>query len=90
MVPCEDPKVGMFCTICKKWGRPPPSVKGGWITRGIVDWSHATDLQKQRRGSKWHQDSSITTRMAKHVEEEEDETAWIDLLVVEKDNSSLD
>ena len=59
------------------------------MTRGIVDWSHATELLKQRRGSKWHQDSSITTRMAKHVEEEEDETPWIDLLVVEKDNSSL-
>ena len=28
-VQCEDPKVGMFCTLCKKWGRPPPSAKGG-------------------------------------------------------------
>ena len=69
-VQCEDPKVGMFCTLCKKWGRPPPSEKGGWRTRGIVDWNHATELLKQHIGSKWHQDSSITARMAKHVEQQ--------------------
>ena len=28
-VQCEDPKVGMFCTLCKKWERPPPSTKVG-------------------------------------------------------------
>ena len=27
-VQCEDPKVGMFYTLCKKWGRPSPSAKG--------------------------------------------------------------
>ena len=69
-VQCEYPEVGMFCTLCKKWGRPPPSVKGGWTTRGIVDWNHATELLKQHSGSKWHQDSSITVRMTKHVEQQ--------------------
>ena len=44
--------------------------KGGWMTRGIVDWNHATELLKQHSGSKWHQDSSITVRMAKHVEQQ--------------------
>ena len=28
-VQCKDPIVGMFCTLCKKWGRPSPSAKGG-------------------------------------------------------------
>ena len=56
--------------LCKKWGRPPPSAKGGWTTRGIVDWNHATELLKQHSGSKWHQDSSVTARMAKHVEQQ--------------------
>ena len=60
----------MFCTLCKKWRRPPPSANGGWRTRGIVDWNHATELLKQHSGSKWHQDSSITARMAKHVEQQ--------------------
>ena len=66
-VQCEDPKVAMFYTLCKKWGRPPPSAKGGWRTRGIVDWNRATELLKNLSGSKWHQDSSITARMAKHA-----------------------
>ena len=57
MVQCEDTIVGMFCTLCKKWGRPPPSVKGGWTTRGIVDWNYATELLKGHSESKWHQDS---------------------------------
>ena len=65
---CEDPKVAMFCTLCKKWGRPPPSARGGRTTRGIVNWNHATELLEQHSGSKWHQDSLITVRMAKHVE----------------------
>ena len=40
------------------------------MTRRIVDWNHATELLKQHSGSKWHQDSSITARMAKHVEQQ--------------------
>ena len=37
---------------------------------GIVDWNHATELLKQHSGSKWHQASSVTARMAKHVEQQ--------------------
>ena len=40
------------------------------MRRGIVDWKHATELLEQHSGSKWHQDSSITARMAKHVEQQ--------------------
>ena len=67
----EDPKVGTFCTLCKKWERSPPSAKGGWTTRGVVDWNHATELLKQHSGSKYHQDSSTTARMAMHVEQQD-------------------
>ena len=28
-VQCEDPEVGTFCTLCKKWRRPPPRAKVG-------------------------------------------------------------
>ena len=45
-VQSEDHKVGMFCTLCKKWGRPPPRANGEWRTRGIADWNHATELLK--------------------------------------------
>ena len=27
---CEEPKVGMFCTLCKKWERPSLSAKVGY------------------------------------------------------------
>ena len=40
------------------------------MTRGIVDWNHTTELLKQHSGSKWQQDSSITVRMARHVEQQ--------------------
>ena len=33
--------------------------------------NHATELLKQHSGSKYHQDSSITARMAKHVEQQD-------------------
>ena len=48
----------------------PPSANGGWTTRRIVDWSHARELLKQHSGSKWHQDSPVTVRMAKHIEQQ--------------------
>ena len=67
-VQCEDPKVDKFCTLCMKWRWPPPNAKGVWTTSGIVDWNHAAELLKQHRRSTWYQGSSITARMAKHVE----------------------
>ena len=56
--------------LSEEMGRPPPSAIGGRTTRGIVEWNHAIELLKQHSGSKWHQDSSITARMAKHVEQQ--------------------
>ena len=38
--------------------------------KGIVDWNYVTELLKQHCGSKWHQGSSITARMAEHVEQQ--------------------
>ena len=61
-------KLACFVLFVRR--RPPPSAKGGWRTRGIVDWNHATELLKQHSGSKCHQDSSITVRMAEHVEQQ--------------------
>ena len=53
--------MGKTTSKCKRWVG---------TTRGIVDWKHATELLKQHSGSKWHQDSSITARRAKHVEQQ--------------------
>ena len=39
-IQCEDPKVDLFYTLCKKWGRPSPSATGGrqveLLTRTIL------------------------------------------------------
>lgn len=43
-VSCEDVNKGMFCTICQKWGKPTPGSRGAWTSKGITDWSHATEL----------------------------------------------
>ena len=40
------------------------------MRRGVDNWNHATELLKEHSGSKWHQNSSITARMAKHVEQQ--------------------
>ena len=36
----------------------------------MIDWNHATEQLKQQSGSKWHQDTSVTVRMAKHVKQQ--------------------
>ena len=64
----KDPEVGMFCTLCKKWGRPPPSAKVGGGQGELL--TGTMPQMKQHSGSIWHQDSSITARMAKHVEQQ--------------------
>ena len=53
-----------------KWGKPPPSTKGGWTARGISDWNHASELINQLESSKWHRDSVIAARMAQQGEEQ--------------------
>ena len=40
------------------------------MTRGIVDWNHATEILKQHSGFIRHQDPSITARMARYVEQQ--------------------
>ena len=67
---CTNPQEGMFCTICMKWGKPPPSTKGGWTARGISDWNHASELIKQHESSRWHKDSVFTARMAQQCEQQ--------------------
>ena len=63
-------KLACFVLFVRNGKSHTSKCKGGWRTRGIVVWNHATELLKQHSGSKWHQDSSITTTMAKHVEQQ--------------------
>ena len=67
-VSCVSPADGMFCSICQKWGKPPAKSRGGWTTRGITDWNHASELLKQHADSLWHGDAAATAAMAQQVE----------------------
>ena len=53
----------MFNRICQKYGQPPLKTKGGWTSRGICDWNHATELLKLHDSAKWHKDAAIAARM---------------------------
>ena len=61
---CNDIKVGMFCQLCQKFGRPPANAFGAWTSRGISDWNHGTEMLKLHNETKWHQDAVLVARMA--------------------------
>ena len=63
-VHCTDPKEGMFCSLYQKLGKPSATARGGWVSRGITDWNHATEQLKSHNSSKSHQDAAIAARMA--------------------------
>ena len=65
---CVSLADGMFCSICQKWGKPPAGSRGGWTTRGITDWNHASDQLKQHADSLWHRDAAATAAMVQQVE----------------------
>ena len=61
---CEDPKKGMFCHICQKFGKPPDTAHGAWICRGVCNRSHAVKDLKAHIDSQWHRDAAVAARMA--------------------------
>ena len=40
------------------------TAKGGWTSRGICNWNHATELLKLHNDAKWHKDAAVAARMA--------------------------
>ena len=48
-VTCRDASIGMFCTICQKWGLPTAGSRGAWTSRGITDWNHANELLRAHK-----------------------------------------
>ena len=54
----------MFCRLCQTHGKPPPKARGGWTSRGVTDWNHATELLKLHNSAKWHKESAVAARTA--------------------------
>ena len=65
---CNTPEAGMFCHICQKFGKPPATARGGWTSRGITDWNHATEILKNHNDSNWHRDGAIAARMSEQAQ----------------------
>ncbi len=55
---------GKFCGVCKKYGKPPASARGAWVTKPISNWIKATELLKQHEMSEWHLASVEVQAMA--------------------------
>ena len=45
---------GMYCSICMKYGKPPPQSRGAWVTRPVKNWVKATTLLSNHEKSEWH------------------------------------
>ena len=65
---CSDSSKGMFCKMCQKWGQPCAGSRGAWITRGLTDWKHATELLKSHAWCKCHEDAAATANIAQQAE----------------------
>ena len=67
-VTCQDASKGMFCTVCTKWGHPSAGSRGAWISKGISDWSHATEVLKLHGESQYHQYAAVSASMSQQAE----------------------
>ena len=45
---------GMYCSICRKYGKPPPQTRGAWVTRPVQNWVKAVELLSKHGKSEWH------------------------------------
>ena len=50
----DEHEDGMFCTFCKKYGKPPVVARGAWTSRPVHNWVKATELLKKHEQSDWH------------------------------------
>lgn len=67
-VSCKDASKGTFCTICLKRGNTTPGSRGV-ASKGITDWSHATELLRAHGESQCHRDVAVTASMAQQAED---------------------
>ena len=40
----DEHKGGMFCSICKKYGKQPVVAHGAWVSHPVNNWVKATEL----------------------------------------------
>ena len=50
----KEEEGGMFCSVCKKYGKPPVQARGAWVQRPVNNWVKATELLNRHEKSEWH------------------------------------
>ena len=50
----KEEEGGMFCSVCKKYGKPPAQARGAWVQRPVTNWVKATELLNKHEKSEWH------------------------------------
>ena len=55
---------GMYCTVCKQYGKPPVQARGAWVSRPISNWVKATELLSKHEKSEWHRAAVQTQTLA--------------------------
>ena len=68
----DEAKDGMFCTFCKKYGKPPAMARGAWTIRPVKNWVKATELFKKHEQSDWHSASVQAQALAESAKRKGD------------------
>ena len=50
----KEEEGGMFCSVCKKYGKPPVQACGAWVQRPVNNWVKVTELLNRHEKSEWH------------------------------------
>ena len=50
---------GAYCTICEKWGKPPPQARGTWVHQPFNAWKKAKEKMQEHAKSNWHKEACL-------------------------------
>ena len=56
----HDPVIDRaYCTVCEKWGKPPPQARGTWIHQPFRAWKKAEEKMQEHAKSNWHKQACV-------------------------------
>ena len=50
---------GAFCTVCERWGKPPPQVRGTWVHEPFRAWKKSREKMQEHAKSNWHGEACL-------------------------------
>ena len=68
----DENEDGMLCSVCVKYGKPPPQSRGAWVTRPVKNWAKASELLGKHEKSEWHLASIETQALSELAEQHGD------------------